>query len=216
MTQNINLLPASPTLSDLLTQYGKQLKTELNCHHVGTIETFNSVTQTAQATINYTKTFNQLNGTGTPTIITQNYPIVVGCPVVCLGGGTGALTFPISPGDECLILFNDRDMSNWYGGSSSSAPATGRLHSFSDAIIIVGIRSLAHSLIDYDTSAVSLQNGLNSVKISPTTVVATVGTGNTITLESTKAVVALSTGVTLELDATGKLKITNLTGGVSV
>lgn len=193
--QNINLTPNEPSLKDLLNYFEKSIKLNLNCHHIGKIITFNSTFQTAQATINYVKTFQQIDSIGNASITTESYPQLIDCPVICLGGGLGSLTFPITPGDECLILFNDRDLDNWFGGSSSSPPATPRTHAFSDAVILVGLRSMPNVITNYDGSSVSLNLGLNSIKI-----------------QTAKIIASLSTGVTLELDATGKLKITNLTG----
>src|ERR1700743_1822688 len=124
---NINAVPNElHNLNDLWNFWKKQLKLEFNCHHIGTIQTFDPELQTAQATINYTKTFLQVDSIGNTNIATPDYPVLIDCPCIVLGGGGGYLSFPIEAGDECLILFNDRDMSNWYGtGSTSSPPPTG-------------------------------------------------------------------------------------------
>ena len=55
--QNINLVPNDPHLKDLLDYYKKLLKLEFCCHHIGTIEIFDPLNQTAQISINYQKTF---------------------------------------------------------------------------------------------------------------------------------------------------------------
>lgn len=156
-----NLLPNEPSLIDLLHQYKKDILLDFNCHHIGTIQVFNALTQTASVTINYVKTFftfNELTGLKEASLV--NYPILAECPCIILGGGNGALTFPIQTGDECLVLFNDRDLDNWFTGGTGSPNATARLHSYSDAVALVGLRSLAHVLPAYDTSRVVLRNGL--------------------------------------------------------
>lgn len=209
--QNINTVPNEPQLKDLLEYFKKDIKLNFNCHHIGTITSFNALTQTAQATINYAKTFLQIDSVGDTSVIAKNYPQLIDCPVICLGGGSGALTFPIEEGDECLILFNDRDFDNWFNGSSSSAPNTPRLHAFSDAVILVGLRSLANVILEYDTDAAAFRYGENSVKIFDDKVVITMGL-NTITLDDTSVKVELSAGVSLELNALGKFKVTNQTG----
>lgn len=156
-----NLIPDDPQLIDVLNVLKKEISLNINCHHLGTIQSFNPLLQTATATINYQKTFFQFNSlTGAYVSMNQSYPVLADCPVILLGGGRGALTFPIQNGDECLILFNDRDMDNWFSGSSGSANATGRLHSFADGIILVGIRSMANVLINYDMNRVVLRNGV--------------------------------------------------------
>lgn len=198
MTQNINLIPNEPGLQDLLNYYKKLTKLEINCHHVGTITSFNAVTQTAQATINYTKTFLQVDTVGDTSITPTNYAQLIDCPVICLGGGGGALTFPIEEGDECLVIFNDRDFDNWYNGSSNAAPSTPRSHAFSDAVVLVGLRSLANVLLQYDTDAVAFRYGSNSIKIYEDRVEISVG--------------PLLAPTTFILDSEGKLQITNSLG----
>lgn len=194
--QNINLIPTEPNLKDLLDFFKKQIKLELNCHHIGKIALFNPLNQTAQVNIVYTKTFSQVDDIGIQTVTTVNYPMLLECPVICLGGGDGSLTFPIETGDECLVLFNDRDIDTWFStGGSSSAPNTGRLHSFTDGIALVGIRSMPNVLTDYSSSAVTLTYGLNTIQIF-----------------ETKVLISLSPTTSLEIDSTGVVKITNETG----
>ncbi len=195
-TQNINSLVPEPQMSDLLDFHKKLIKLEVNCHHVAKINSFNPTNQTATATINYTKTFLDFNNVGTTTVTTQSYPVLLDCPVFFLGGGQGSLTFPVSSGDECLAMFNDRDMDNWFSGSSNSAPATTRLHSFTDAILLVGIRSLANSLKNFEMSATTLTFGTNTFKIY-----------------SDKAVITLGTsGVNLTINSSGQFGVTDTAG----
>lgn len=166
-----NNTPVLPQLKDLLNQLKQDILLSLNCHHIGTIQSFNSSLQTAVATINYQKTYFVLN---TTTQQYENslvsYPTLVDCPVIVLGGGTSSLTFPIQNGDQCLVLFNDRDMDNWYSGSTTGGVATPRLHSFADGIIIVGLRNLNNVLTTYSTSHATLQNGTTQVGVGPSTV----------------------------------------------
>lgn len=163
-----NLIPNEPTMKDLLDLHGKDLLLKLNTHHIATIKSFDPLKQTASATVNYKKTYFQPNAaTGEYTPVLVDYPIIIDAPVVVLGGGNGALTFPIEEGDECLALFNDRDIDNWFqGGGNTAAVATPRLHSFSDALLLVGVRSLANVIPNYSTDAAELRNKLGTVKIS--------------------------------------------------
>lgn len=214
MTQNINYIPNEPELKDLLDYFKKQIKLELNCHHIGTINSFDSSNQTAQVSINYAKTFLQIDSVGATSVVTSNYPVLVDCPVICLGGGgTGALTFPIAAGDECLLLFNDRDLDNWFSGSSGSAPASGRLHAFSDAVVLVGLRSMGNVIPNYVADAVALQYQGNSIQIAADTVSIQMQSGVTLALDGTGDLqVSLGSGVNFEMDAEGKFKFTNGSG----
>ena len=163
-----NFNPIGGSLTDALNLLKKDVMMNMNVHHVGTIESFDASDQTASVTINYPKTYFKLNpATGLYQAVLVNYPVALDCPVICLGGGATALTFPIEEGDECLVLFNDRDFGNWFNGATGAAVATPRLHSFSDAIVIVGLRSLANSLDDYDTVRAVLSNGSTMVGVGP-------------------------------------------------
>lgn len=155
-----NFTPTLPSLKDLLNTFRTDLLINFSAHHIGTIQSFNAENQTATATINYQKTYPVLNPTTQQLEFNLvEYPPLVDCPVIVLGGGNASLTFPITQGDGCVILFNDRDMDHWFAGSQTSGVATPRLHSFSDGIILVGLRSLNQSLQEYDATRAVLQNG---------------------------------------------------------
>lgn len=165
-TLPLNAVPSEPSLKDLLDLLKKDILLSLNAHHIGTIQSFNSAKQTATATVNYPKTYYQLNSvTGLYNPVLVNYPLLVDCPVICLGGGTTALTFPIQSGDECLVLFNDRAIDNWFSGGAGAALSSSRLHSFSDGLILVGLRSLGKVLTNYDSTRAVLRNGTTLVGV---------------------------------------------------
>lgn len=159
---NYNKKQTDLELSDVLDAWKKSIFLELNCHAIATVQSFNSSLQTVTATINYNRTYYQENGSGQMVPVQVPYPVLVDCPVIILGGGSASLTFPISPGDECLILFNDRDIDNWWAGASTGPVATGRLHSFSDGLALVGFREVSN----YDTSRALLKNSTTGVGVS--------------------------------------------------
>lgn len=164
-----NIVPEEPSLKDLLDLYTKDILLRLNVHHIGTIDSFDPTKQTASATINYKKTFfepDPLTGAYEPKLV--DYPPLIDCPVMFLGGGTSYMSFPVKKGDECFIFFNDRDIDKWFtSGQTGSAVATPRLHSFSDAIILVGIRSISKSIENFDPDNVVIRNGENLFKVGP-------------------------------------------------
>lgn len=214
-----NLVPNEPQLKDLLDQYSKNINLNFACHHIGTIQSFNPVKQTATATINYQKTYFRPDATGVFQPVLVAYPILADCPVIFLGGGGFSLTFPVAEGDECLILFNDRDLDVWFqGGGANAAVATPRLHSISDGIVLAGIRSLANTIDDFNSDAVELRNEDGTTKVSFTDDLITiqqggdVGTGNTVTLGSDQVSVQVASGITLTVTSEGKITITNGTG----
>jgi Phage protein Gp138 N-terminal domain len=168
-TQNIAPV-REPNLKDLLDLYKKQTLLNLNCHHLGTIQSFNSTNQTVSVTINYTKTFFQFQAeTQTYESINVNYPIIAECPLIVHGGGLARITFPVAQGDQCLLLFNDRDIDNWFNGSLTSPNNTPRLHSFTDCIALIGPNNMNTIITDYDTTRALITNGTVMNGINPVT-----------------------------------------------
>lgn len=161
-----NQVPSNPSLQDLLDLVKKDVMMSIACHHVGTIQSFDETKQTAQVTINYKKTYFQRNAsTGLYDPVLVDYPILLDCPCIVLGGGPASLTFPIQKGDECLMLFNDRDIDNWFQSGQVGPVATPRLHSLSDGFALVGIRSSGKVLSGYDLTRAVLQHGTTVVAV---------------------------------------------------
>jgi hypothetical protein len=147
-----------PQLSDVLNIALRNLMLNFNCHHVGTIQSFDPATQTATASVNYKKSlivYDPASQSNVEKLV--DYPPIGDAPVFFAGGGQATLTFPVSQGDECMIFFNDRDMDNWFSGGVGQAPATGRLHSFADSVIVVGWRSLGNVILNFDNTRALLQ-----------------------------------------------------------
>lgn len=195
-------LPAEPGLADVLSAWKKDLLLSFNCHALGTVRGVGNLTsqQTVNATINYQKSFlvPAPNATGQYVEKLVPYPLMVDCPAIFLGGGPGALTFPVAVGDECLVLFNDRDINNWFAGQNTVAPLTGRLHSFSDGIILVGLRSLANALAGYDATRPSLRGnkaGTTYLSVGSSSFAMTNGTNslNSVLSNLTSTLTALNT-----------------------
>lgn len=167
INQNFTV-PLEPELRDLLLLYKKESFLDLNCHHLGTIQSFNSTEQTVQVTINYKQTyFEFVENTKQYVPVQNDYPILLDCPVIVIGGGAARITFPISKGDQCLLLFNDRDISNWFQGSLSSPNATPNLHSFNDCIALIGPNNLSTLISDYDAVRALITNGTVKNGINP-------------------------------------------------
>ena len=165
--KNRNL--AEVDLKSLLDSFRKDLLLNLNCHAVAKVKTFDSVKQTISATVNYKKSFVEYDPTSKQQkTILVDYPFLVDCPVVCLGGGKAHLTFPIIPGDDCLILFNDRSLDNWFASGQNVELSDSRLHSFADGVALVGLNSQATSITTYDGTHADLRNDKAHVAISPT------------------------------------------------
>lgn len=163
----INKIPTEPNIKDLLDMFKRDIFLSLNCHAIGKIQSFDSAKQTAKVTIEYKKTYSERDAQGIYREVSVSYPVLLDCPVIVMQGGGCGLTFPISTGDKCLILFNDRDIDNWYSGGQVVAPNTQRMHSMSDGIALVGLNSLQSSISGYDTTRARFYNGTTEVSVGP-------------------------------------------------
>ena len=156
-----------PTQTTILDELKKSIFTNLNCVNIGTIVSFDSSDQTASIQLSI-KSIESINPDGTR--ILKDRPLLEKCPCVVLSGGDSYLTFPIKPGDSCIVLFNDRQIDNWFSSGDGSAPDTVlRKHDLSDGLAIVGIRNLLSKITDYledglrlkfdDSSKIDLTSG---------------------------------------------------------
>jgi len=135
-----NLIQAFGTLKE-------NILNNINCIQIGIIEDFDSSVQTASVSI------TSKIQIGVSPITWADYPLLIDVPCLILGGGGANLQFPIQKGDECIILFNDRQLDNWFANGGVQPFTIGRTHDLSDGIAIVGIRSLPNSIQNY------IQNG---------------------------------------------------------
>lgn len=189
------------TLASLLELEKKGTKRQINCHQVGEIVSFDPANQTAEVQIKMSYVVNDE--------ITE-YPLLLDCPCIILAGGEGALTMPIQAGDSCLVLFNDRDMDNWFAGGQTMPPRTDRMHDFSDAIALVGLRNQQNKLgaylaqgteLKYGNSTIQLENGKVTLKNGTSTVV--MDNGN-VTVTATNIALTGAVAVTGTFSVNGK------------
>jgi Phage protein Gp138 N-terminal domain len=174
-----NLQPANPGLKDLLDSHAANTQSNFNCHAVGTIQSFYQAISTngtnglfaVTATINYSRTYFVRQPTGGYVAQQEDYPMLIDCPAIILSGGSTYLQMPIQQGDQCLILFNDRDLNNWFAGAASGPVASSRLHSFSDGIALVGFAQgkissfdAGHALITNGAAAVGVEAASNGTR----------------------------------------------------
>ncbi len=69
-------------------------------------------------------------------------PLIRDVPVFFPGSRDRALTFPVSPGDGCLLVFADTDIDRWFEtGAAEGEPLSGRMHALADAFAFVGFCS---------------------------------------------------------------------------
>lgn len=140
----------TPELIDLFEQAKRDVLVNINCVQIGKIEAFDADNQTATIQIQ-SKQIESINEQGVKTL--RAYPLLLECPVLVLSGGDSRITFPIKQGDGCIVLFNDREIDNWYTNGGEEAPQTLRVHDLSDGLALVGLNNLQTRIQDYSTTS---------------------------------------------------------------
>ena len=115
-----------------------------------------------------------LNSQGTFDILQM--PQLVDLPIAWPGGGGCTLTFPIKPGDECWVVFGSRCIDSWWQkgpqttGTTIAVPPDERMHSLSDGVAYVGVRSQPREF-DVNSTAAQLRtdDGLSVIGVDPDT-----------------------------------------------
>jgi hypothetical protein len=87
----------------------------------------------------------------------QNFPLLEDVPVYFPGGAGWSVTFPVEPGDECLLIFSERCMNYWLITGELRPGENYRLHDPSDAFALVGIRSKPRKLSNVQTDGIELR-----------------------------------------------------------
>lgn len=87
-----------------------------------------------------------------------NLPLLPDVPVVFPRGGGCTLTFPIQPGDECLVVFSSRCIDGWWQSGGVQLPMEPRMHDLSDGFAILGPQSKPNKIANISTTEVQLRS----------------------------------------------------------
>jgi hypothetical protein len=68
-------------------------------------------------------------------------PEFVEVPPVFLTGGETYEAYPLAVGDYCILMISERCYDLWYDGQDFRPPAEFRVHDYSDAFALVGLRN---------------------------------------------------------------------------
>ena len=107
---------------------------DLNCVRVGIIQEFIWKEQVVRVKIASQRLIN-VNKDGSQT--TEDYAEIYA--KLCYASPFHL--FPPKVGDECVLLFNDREMESWWINGSANQRAYNRMHDLTDCIAICGLRS---------------------------------------------------------------------------
>ena len=169
-----------PSHTALMDDHKRDFMLSINCARVGKIVDYDAGVANVRpptATVQIAQqqvTSIALDGTKTY----ADYPPLPLVPVVFWGGGGISMTWPVAAGDECLLVFHDRDIDNWFLNGAGQPPLSARVHDFADAFAIVGLRSGPRALGGVSTTAAQIRtdDGSTFVEVNPTGVKVHAGT----------------------------------------
>lgn len=84
-------------------------------------------------------------------------PILINVPFFIYSGGGYCITLPVSPGDECLVIFADSCIDAWWQSGGVQNQVERRRHDLSDGMAIVGFRSQVHTALGYSSDSVQVR-----------------------------------------------------------
>lgn len=130
----------------------------------GIIISFDSVNQLASVQPAIKRVFKAIDGEKeilTPT----DLPLLINVPVQFPRGGGFSMTFPISPGDECLLTFVERSIDKWHKFGGVQEAGAKRFHALSDATALVGLSSEPNKIPNFDPLNTEIKKDDGSVSI---------------------------------------------------
>ena len=149
-----------PDMTDVLENFKNDLFKSFNSINIGVINSFDKDNQTAEIRL-VIKSVVKENQDGSKEI--RERPVLLECPCFVLSGGSASIRMPIVKGDHCIVLFNDRDIDNWFTAGDGLSPNTKRTHDLSDGIALVGIRNLQTAITDFIENQITLQYDTNDI-----------------------------------------------------
>ena len=120
--------------------FRQELSASLHCALPGIVESFDPEFQTVTVRPALCRRHN-----GQPLPM----PLIRDVPVFFPGSRTQAITWPVSPGDECLLIFADPAIDCWFETGEAAEPPSSRSHDLSDAFAFVGFRSKPNALPNF-------------------------------------------------------------------
>lgn len=203
------------SLTDVLCNWFTNFSESFNCLKIGRIVAVNTSNQTVDVQILHKRAHY-------PNVAKKelrDYPLLKAVPFVVLGGGNSYLSFPISAGDNCLLLFNDYEIDRWWETGENLPSVIERKHDISDAFALVGVHSIADLIQGYssyvhlkysDNSSITVGETID-ITNAQTNVSGNMTVAGDITGESNETIIGDITGnstLTIVGDITGNSDLT--------
>lgn len=142
------------------------------------VETYDkkTVTITAQPTIQ--AQVSQVDGS----IMLVDLPVLQDVPVMFQRGGGVTMTFPIKPGDECLVVFSSRCIDLWWQNGGIQLPFENRKHDLSDGFAFFAPQSQPNKISNISDDSVQLRSddGQTFISLNPEQSKVTITASNTL------------------------------------
>lgn len=158
ISSNFLNLASRADLTQTLKSAGEKTGKELNCMRIGIIQEFYPEDLTVQVLIANKKELGQ-NPDGSSRV--DDFPPIRAKICYC----NPFVTFPLQKGDECLLLFSDREIESWFINGDVNPLNYPRMHSITDAVAIVGLRSLPN-MISILADCLNLFYGKSNIALS--------------------------------------------------
>ncbi len=173
----------------------------------GIIASFDPATQTASVQPAIKRIFTERGAV--------NLPLCVDVPVAFPGGGDFFLTFPVKPGDECILLFSERAIDYWHVSGDTQPPAEYRMHDLSDGIAIVGLNSQPRKIPGFNAGDTELRSrdGQTHITMKPDGTIKNVNAGGSTELTPAgQFIIKAPGGIILDGNTTLKGDMTSQSG----
>ena len=133
----MSLPDTKPTLAHVLDLAISGAMDEVRVALPGRVTAYNSSTQRVDVQPLVKDGFEAEDGTRQ----TTRLPVIPDVPVVFPGSGAFRVTFPISVGDNILLVFSSSSIARWKASGGEVDPGDDRHHQLSDAVAIPGLQA---------------------------------------------------------------------------
>ena len=163
--------------SQLYENIIKKVNFNLRCCIPGVIQQYDPKTNTAsiQPAIRE-EIVNEDN-----TVQYMNLPILVNVPIIFPSCSIGSIKMLLKQGDECLVLFSDLSIDNFWKYANVQNPIEVRRHDLSDGIAIPCVLSQPNTK-QFNGTGIEITSGVSKISITNNGITFS-GQNGTITLE---------------------------------
>lgn len=131
MTNNFNALNTQMDLFRVIKQFQHETFAKLNCMRIGIIDKIISSNEVQCSITN--KQFIKTNKDGSS--VWASYPPIL-AKVYYAGSAQSNITYPLTIGTPCLLLFNDREFTSFFTNGEINPLSDNRMHALDDCVCV--------------------------------------------------------------------------------